>query len=128
MPQKFKIDFPDTIVILDGTERPSSLTSQSQFYSDYKSSTTLKGLVGVDTRGSVVFVSTLFSGFISDKEITAQSGLLDVLKQLLDHEMLRPGDGFMVDKGFNIREENENLGLKLIIPPNAFVNETYVDS
>lgn len=123
MPQKFKIDFPDTMVILDGTEmkieRPSSLTSQSQFYSDYKSSTTLKGLVGVDPRGSVVFVSTLFSGSISDKEITAQSGLLDVLKQLLDHEMLRPGDGAMVDKGFNIREEIENLGLKLIIPPNA---------
>ena len=73
MPQKFKNEFPTTLVIIDGTEvkiqRPSSLTKQSQFYSDYKSCTTLKGLVGVDPRGSIIFASMLFSGSISDNDI-----------------------------------------------------------
>jgi hypothetical protein len=123
MPEKFKADFPTTIVILDGTElkveRPSSMRSQSQCYSDYKSATTLKGLVGIDPRGSFTFISMLFSGSISDKEITKQSGLLKLLKQLLDSGKLKSGDGVMVDKGFLIREEIEELGLKLYIPPFA---------
>lgn len=122
MPCKFKEDFPNTIVILDGTElkleKPSSLRSQSQCYSDYKSATTLKGLVGVDPRGSFMFISMLYSGPISDKEITIQSGLLEH-QQLLDCGHLRVEDGVMVDKGFLIREEIEKLGLKLFIPPFA---------
>lgn len=123
MPTKFRDEFPDTFIILDGTElkvqKPSSLRSQSQCYSDYKSSTTLKGLVGVDPRGSFTFISTLFSGSISDKEITTESGLLVLLQQLLDCGKLKPGDGVMVDKGFLIKDEIEKLGLKLLIPPFA---------
>jgi hypothetical protein len=84
MPPKFKTDFPDVFVILDGTEMkvqsPSSLAAQSQMYSDYKSATTLKGLVGIDPRGSVIFISMLFTGACSDKKITNDSGLLSVLK------------------------------------------------
>lgn len=60
MPLKFKEDFSNTIVILDGTEhkleKPSSLKSQSQCYSDYKSATTLKDFVGVDQRESFMFI------------------------------------------------------------------------
>jgi len=41
-----------------------------------KSCTTLKGLVGIDPRGSIIFASMLFSGAISDNEITQQSGFL----------------------------------------------------
>lgn len=123
MPPSFKDDFPNTLIILDGTElkleRPSSLRSQSMCYSDYKSATTLKGLVGVDPRGSFTFISMLFSGSISDKEITKQSGLLDMLKMLMESGRIKKGDGVMVDKGFLIREEIENLGLKLYIPPFA---------
>ena len=123
MPEKYKRDFPNTFVILDGTElkveRPSSMRSQSQMYSDYKSATTLKGLVGVDPRGSFTFISMLFSGSISDKEITKESGLLSVLEQLLSKGMLKSGDGVMVDKGFPIRNEVEKLGLVLHIPPMA---------
>ncbi|KAH3773838.1 hypothetical protein DPMN_175209 [Dreissena polymorpha] len=44
-------DFSDTLLILDGTklklERQSSLHSQSNCYSDYKSATTLKGFFGM---------------------------------------------------------------------------------
>jgi hypothetical protein len=41
---------------------------------DYKSTTTLKSLVVTDPRGSVIFVSDLFSGSISDNEICHKSG------------------------------------------------------
>ncbi|KAL3852059.1 hypothetical protein ACJMK2_015748 [Sinanodonta woodiana] len=123
MPVKFREDFSTTFVILDGTElkveRPSALRSQSQCYSDYKSATTLKGLVGIDPRGSFIFISMLFSGSISDKEITTTCGLLPILQQLLECGKLKRGDGVMVDKGFLIQHEIEELGLKLVIPPFA---------
>ena len=123
MPEKYKEDFPDAMVIIDGTEiklqRPAALKRQSQCYSDYKSSTTLKGLVGVDPRGSVIFASMLFSGSISDKEICEQSGFYKTLEALLEHGYLKKGDGVMVDKGFTIGNELEKLGLKLYIPPFA---------
>lgn len=123
MPAKYKEDFPTAMVILDGTElkleKSSSLRSQSQVYSDCKSCTTLKGLVGIDPRGSFIFISTLFSWSISDKEITSQSGLINVLQQLLDAGRLKAGDDVMVDKGFLIKEEIENLGLKLLIAQGA---------
>ena len=74
MPPKCRLDFPDTLANIDGREvkiqKPSGLNVQSQCYSDYKSCTTMKGLVGVDPRGSVIFASMLFSGSISDKELT----------------------------------------------------------
>ena len=70
-------------VIIDCTEfkiqKPSSLNPQSQCYSDYKSCTTLKGLVGVDPRGSIIFSSMLFTGSISDKDITISSGFIILL-------------------------------------------------
>lgn len=123
MPSEYRKDFPNSVVIIDGTEikiqRPSSLKSQSQCYSDYKSCTTLKGLIGVDPRGSVIFSSMLFSGSISDKEMTLKSGFYDLLKNLLDTGKLKSGDGIMADKGFTIEKEIGDLGLKLNIPPFA---------
>jgi len=50
-----KRDCPTTFAILDRTElkieRPTSLLRQSQSYSDYESTNTLKGLVACDPRG-----------------------------------------------------------------------------
>ena len=46
------------------------------------------------------FVSNLYSGSISDKEITKQCGFI---------EQLNPGDVIMADKGFNVQDL---LGLK----------------
>lgn len=127
MPRQFREDFPKTMIILDGTEikleKPSALRSQSQFYSDYKSCTTLKGLVGVDPRGSFIFISMLFTGGTSDNYITEKSGLLEMMKRLLDCGHLQKGDGVMVDKGFLIKEEIEKLGLELVIPPFASATE-----
>ena len=52
MPPTFKEKYPNTIIIIDARERrvqtPSSLLRQSQSYSSYKSTNTLKSLIGVD--------------------------------------------------------------------------------
>ena len=111
MPAGFKEMYPLVRVILDCTElkvqSPSSLTLNSETYSSYKGSTTLKGLVGIAPSGVVTFVSLLFSGCISDKHITKASGVLDLLE---------PGDQVMVDKGFLIQEELAAMGCSLVIP------------
>ena len=124
MPENYRKDFPDTIAIIDCTEvkieKPSSLPAQSQSYSDYKATNTLKALVAVDPRGSLLFSSCLFSGGISDKEIFEESGFRELLQQLILHGHLREGDGLMADKGFNVKNEVEDVcKLWLNIPPFA---------
>nr|XP_018672850.1 uncharacterized protein LOC108950989 [Ciona intestinalis] len=73
MPAEFKSLYPTTRVILDCTEifveTPSSLLLQSQLYSSYKSSTTIKSLVGIALHGATTFVSSMFTGSISDRKI-----------------------------------------------------------
>ena len=51
------------------TEIRSCLALQSQLYSSYKSRTTLKDLIGISPNGSIYFVSELWSGPISDREL-----------------------------------------------------------
>jgi hypothetical protein len=53
-------------------QTPSSLENQSQTYSNYKSHSTFKALVGISTTGAVVFISKLWGGSASDVEITRQ--------------------------------------------------------
>uniref|UniRef100_A0A3B3HE24 THAP-type domain-containing protein n=2 Tax=Oryzias latipes TaxID=8090 RepID=A0A3B3HE24_ORYLA len=94
LPAEFK-DYADTTVILDCTELrcqcPSSPLLQSEMFSAYKSHCTLKGLLGVAPHGAVTFISQLYAGSISDKQITRESGILS---------LLRPGMAIMVDRGF----------------------------
>ena len=121
MPKKYREEFPNTIVIIDGAEikiqKQSSLTVQSRLHSDCKSGTSLKGLIGVDPRGSIIFVSMLFSGDISDEDITAQSGFYNILKDMKKAGKIHEGDGVMAGKGFRIKTEIEQIGLKSNIPP-----------
>ena len=96
--QCFKYVYPTMHVIIDCTEiktqQPSSLVLNSQVCSTYKSSCTLKCLLGIAPHGAVTFVSTLFTGCMSDVEITNLSGLIDLLEA---------GDDVMADKGFTIK-------------------------
>ena len=112
MPQCFRSLYPTTRVIIDCTEiyvqTPSSLLLQSQLYSSYKSNTTLKGLVGITPYGAVSFVSSLYTGSISDKEIARCCGILDLLEG---------GDSIMADKGFDIQDLLLERGVQLNIPP-----------
>ena len=56
----------------------------------------------------ITFVSSLFPGSTSDKELTRRSGILDLLE---------PRDSVMADCGFDIEEHLVLLGVKLNIPP-----------
>lgn len=123
MPKEYKAEFPTTLVIIDGkelqTQSPCGLALQSQIYSDYKSSTSLKGLIGYDPRGTVVFVSELFIGSVSDPAFTEQSGFYALIKTLKSHGYVQDKDAIMADKGFNMGNELQKLGLSPNIPPFA---------
>ncbi|CAG2207149.1 unnamed protein product [Mytilus edulis] len=112
MPQSFKDTYPKTRVILDCTEirvqTPSSKVLNSETYSSYKSHTTFKSLVGITPNGAISFVSSLYTGSISDKAITEKSGILDLLE---------PGDEVMADKGFLINDLLKTKQASLVIPP-----------
>lgn len=110
-PDSFKKLLPNVTVIVDCTEfemeRPSALDSQSTCFSSYKSRTTMKSLLGITPSGVLCFVSDLFPGSTSDKEITVLSGFLD---------RLNPGDQVLADKGFNCQDELASVGASLVIP------------
>ena len=112
MPALFKEKYPTTRVIIDATEvfiqQPSLPELQQRTFSSYKNHNTFKALIGISPSGAVTFVSKLYPGNISDKELTRQSGLLD----LLEH-----GDSIMADRGFNIMDDLAPRGVKLNIPP-----------
>ena len=112
MPKKYTLHSPKLRVILDCTEirceSPTSMTLHSEIFSNYKSTTTFKGLIGVAPCGAVTYVSPLYTGSISDKDITRKSGLLNLLE---------PGDEVMVDKGFTIDDLLSSIGASLVIPP-----------
>lgn len=81
---------------------------KSQLYSSYKSTNTLKALVGIAPHGTVTFISSLYTGSISDVAITKLCGILDLLE---------PGDDVMADKGFTIKEALAAKRVTLNIPP-----------
>ena len=101
-------DFPTTRIIIDCTEVfievPSSMKSQSQTWSEYKHHNTWKALVGISPTGCITFISKLWSGKVSDKEITLKSGVLSLLED---------GDNNMANRGFDIRD---------ILPPGVTLN------
>lgn len=112
MPKQFRFKYPNCRVIIDCTEvyteTPQSLSNRSLMYSSYKSHMTYKALIGINPRGVITFVSDLWAGSISDKQLTKNSGILDLCE---------PGDAIMADKGFLIRDLTTPRRIELIIPP-----------
>ena len=102
MPLDFKEKFPTTRVIIACTEvfceMPSSLLLNSE----------LKGLVAISPSGAITFVSQLYTGSISGREIVMRSGLLP--------QAFGDGDSVMSDKGFQIQDILP-LGITLSILP-----------
>lgn len=118
--EAFVRDNPGVIGSIDCTEifleKPSSLQNQYQCFSNYKSTTTKKGLiVMVDPRGTVLYVSHLYSGSISDREIVLRSGFLNVLKYKMEKGNMKTGDIILADKGFNIGNLFAEIGINLNI-------------
>ena len=113
MPETFKTTYPSTRCIIDCTETfcqiPSSLSSQSAVLSNYKHDVTYKGLLGIAPSGAITFISELYEGSISDKEIVKRSGILN--KNLWDDN-----DSIMTDRSFKIQNEPAPLNVELKIP------------
>lgn len=112
MPADFKDKYPSTRVVIDCTEvrcqMPKSLRLNSELFSSYKNHTTLKGLIGISPGGAITFISQLYTGHISDREIVTRSGFLNL--------PFNRGDSVMADKGFTIQDLLP-LGVSLNIPP-----------
>ncbi len=115
MPESFKESYPNTRIIIDCTEirveMPSSLLVNTELFSSYKNHQTFKALLGIAPSGAITFISELYTGNISDREIVIRSGLLD--------QAFESGDSVMADKGFTI-EDILPLGVSLNIGLVAF--------
>ena len=72
-----------------------------------KSHNTAKGLIEISLAGAVTFVSDLYAGRSSDKQITKDCGILDLVEE---------GDSIMADKGFEIADDLPK-GVTLNISP-----------
>ena len=103
---------PGLRAIIDCTEfyiqKPSLPSSQRRTHSSYKSRNTFKLFISLSPMLHINFISRLYSGCISDKEITKKCGFL---------EALEPGDHVMADKGFNIQDLLALNHVRLIAPP-----------
>jgi hypothetical protein len=108
-PTDFKLKFPTTRVIIDGTEcpimKPKQPILQQATFSTYKNRNTVKVLVGCSPGGLVSFCSHAFGGTSSDRQIAERSAL---------RTLREPGDSIMADKGFNVQD--------LFVPYNVSIN------
>ena len=64
------------------------MRAQSQTWSEYKHHKTWKALIGISPNGAITFVSKLWSGHVSAKEITEKCGIL---------ALMEPGDNIKAD-------------------------------
>ena len=112
MPKSFKDTYPTTRCIIDATEiftqMPSNPIAQQLTFSSYKNHNTLKALIAITPSGAISFISNLYGGSISDRQLTLDSGLIDLLE---------PGDSVMADRGFTISDILDIKGVGLNIPP-----------
>ncbi|GFS20425.1 THAP domain-containing protein [Elysia marginata] len=89
-------------------ETSSSQQEKPQVCSDYKNDMTWKALVAISSFGAICFVSELFSGSVSDEEMTIRSNFLDGFSA---------GDSLMTGKSFLINDLCSPRGIHLVKPP-----------
>lgn len=103
LPVSFK-KFKDTRIVLDccevSVEKSKCLKCRILTYSQYKKDHTLKFNMGIAPCGLITELSPAFGGRASDKLIVHQSEILDKLSYR---------DGVMVDKGYKIDKECEEV-------------------
>ena len=97
---------------MDATEifidQPRLLDIQQMTFSNCRNSNTFKALVDISPDSVITFVSSLYPGSISDKELTRQSGILDLLDR---------SDSVMAGRGFDIKDDLIMRGVHLNMPP-----------
>ena len=116
LPHTFKEKYPDFYTIIDSSEifieKPSDLHMQSSTWSDYKSHSTAKFLLGCTPNGAVMYILPLYIGSISNIQLTRVSGFIDAL---WDQNV--SGMSVMADRGFSLKDQLEAVSAKLNIPP-----------
>ena len=114
LPHAFHDKYPTTFAIIDGSEvfieTPSDLQMQSSTWSNYKHHNTAKFLIACTPNGAVCYISPLYVGSISDVELTRMSGFIQKLEG-------RSGISIMADRGFTIKDQLQEIGVDLNIPP-----------
>ena len=89
-------------------QTPKDPNLQNATWSNYKHHNTVKFLIAVAPNSAITFISPLYGGRTTDKEITLDSGFLDKCE---------PYDAIQADKGFNISQDCDARLLSLHIPP-----------
>lgn len=111
LPACFKT-FRNVRIIIDCFEifvqSSGNFAEQGNMYSSYKNHATLKCLVGISPTGAVTFLSDVYEGSKSDKEIVIDSCFADILE---------PGDLVIADRGFIIKDILQARKVELNIPP-----------
>ncbi|XP_014675613.1 PREDICTED: uncharacterized protein LOC106815637 [Priapulus caudatus] len=111
MPSDFKMKFPATRVILDGTEcpimKPADALAQQATFSSYKNRNTVKVVVGASPGGLVSYVSPAYGGSTSDRQVVERSNLMKIYDS---------GDSVMVDKGFSVQDLFVSSNVTINIP------------
>ena len=111
MPRCFRKKYRNCVAVIDCTEifiqRPLNLSARAETWSNYKNHNTIKYLVSCSPSGGVNFMSDGWGGRVSDKQITLQSGFLDLLEN---------GDVVLADRGFQLGDEFAKCGAILKTP------------
>ena len=98
MSNSMKETFPNVKCVIDCVEFkiavPSSLVLHKLVYSDCKSDTTIKALVGIAPGGGFTFIFSIFRASISDKDITVKN-------ELLNRQMWESGEELMPIEDFH---------------------------
>ena len=97
-------------------EKPSNATAQQATFSTYKNRNPLKALVGIDPSGLLTFISDLYGGSISDRELTIKC-------RIFEKDWERK-DVLMADRGFTIQDIFEQKGVRVNIPPSLNGNHS----
>ena len=112
LPEKVREFCPTLTCIIDATkiyiEQPKTPEAQQLTFSMFKNHNTLKSLIGISGDGAITFVSTLEGGSISDRDLTAKSGIVG--------KDWAKGDVLMANHGFEVQDDLAPMGVKLNIP------------
>lgn len=112
MPQCFIESFGNQVTVIVDCfeifiEKPNSVLSRAECWSNYKHHRTLKYLIGITPQGTVAFISEGYGGGASDKFVTEDSGFL---------KLLVPGSVVLADWGFLIENSVNLLGSQVKLP------------
>lgn len=108
-PTDFARQFPTARVTLDATEIPTNkprlAKAQRASFSTYKNRNTLKIMVGTSPGGLITYLSPVYCGSVSDRQIIERSNII---------QKCDSGDIILADKGINVED--------LCVPYNVKIN------